>query len=439
MSNILRRSWHLLLLLGVSFVGSSLALATPAFVQGAQSTTYASAQTAGNLNVVAVFTIPKTATVTGVSDSRGNTYVAVAGISTGTAAFSYRLDVFYAKNIVSAAGSENTVSVIGSGATISSVITAEYSGLDTSSPFDVKRAMVTNTGEDGEWTTGGLSTTNANDLLVGVFSTNIFGSPVGMPGSGYTSRVGLSTNRFLEDRVVTAAGTYSATAYSSTVRSGHAAIAAIIAFKAAPPDTQAPTAPTALSATTVSSSQINLSWTASTDNVGVTGYLVERCQGSGCSAFTQIGTTSATTFNDTGLSSGTSYSYRVRGQDAALNLSGYSNTTTVTTSPGVDTQAPTTPTGLMIVAASSNEIDIAWNTSTDNVGVTAYIVERCQSVSCSSWSVVATPAVTRFNDMSRSPSTSYSYRVSARDAANNISAPSASVTYVTPVSSPDCN
>ena len=71
--------------------------------------------------------------------------------------------------------------------------------------------------------------------------------------------------------------------------------------------------------------QINLAWTAATDNVGVTGYRVERCQGAGCSNFAQIATPSGTTFNDTGLTAATSYSYRVRATDAAGNLSGYSS------------------------------------------------------------------------------------------------------------------
>ena len=66
------------------------------------------------------------------------------------------------------------------------------------------------------------------------------------------------------------------------------------------PDTQAPTAPSNLTATAVSATQINLSWIASTDNVGVTGYLVERCQGASCTTFAQIGTTAGTTYNDTG-------------------------------------------------------------------------------------------------------------------------------------------
>ena len=57
----------------------------------------------------------------------------------------------------------------------------------------------------------------------------------------------------------------------------------------------------------------------------MTGYRVERCQGAGCSNFAQVGTPSGTTFGDSGLLAGTSYSYRVRATDAAANLSAYSN------------------------------------------------------------------------------------------------------------------
>ena len=75
--------------------------------------------------------------------------------------------------------------------------------------------------------------------------------------------------------------------------------------------------PTGLSATAVSASQINLAWTASTDNVGVTGYRVERCLGAGCANFVQVATPAGAEFNDTGLAAATSYSYRVRAADAA--------------------------------------------------------------------------------------------------------------------------
>jgi chitodextrinase len=96
-------------------------------------------------------------------------------------------------------------------------------------------------------------------------------------------------------------------------------------------DTTTPTAPSSLSGTASGSNQVNLTWTASTDNVGVTGYLAERCQGNGCSSFAQIGTSATTTYTDTGVSGGTAYRYRVRARDAAGNLSSYSNITKVRT------------------------------------------------------------------------------------------------------------
>jgi len=105
-----------------------------------------------------------------------------------------------------------------------------------------------------------------------------------------------------------------------------------------PPDTTPPTAPTNLTATAVSSTQINLAWTASTDNVAVTSYQIQRCQNAACSNFAQVGTTTtATTLNDTGLAASTSYSYRVSAKDAAGNVSSFSNTATAATPAGSST------------------------------------------------------------------------------------------------------
>lgn len=98
-----------------------------------------------------------------------------------------------------------------------------------------------------------------------------------------------------------------------------------------PPDTTVPSVPTNLSAVAFSSSQINLSWTASTDNVGVSAYRIERCQGASCGSFAEIATPSASAYSNTGLAASTSYSYRVRATDAAGNLSGYSGIATATT------------------------------------------------------------------------------------------------------------
>src|SRR5207245_9554946 len=82
-------------------------------------------------------------------------------------------------------------------------------------------------------------------------------------------------------------------------------------------DTTPPSVPTGLTASAVSSSQINLSWTASSDNVGVSGYRVFR-------GGTQIATTSTTSYANTGLSPSTTYSYTVAAYDDAGNLSAQS-------------------------------------------------------------------------------------------------------------------
>ena len=89
-----------------------------------------------------------------------------------------------------------------------------------------------------------------------------------------------------------------------------------------PPDTTPPTDPSALSATAAGTT-VNLSWTGSTDAGGVTGYEIERCQGTGCTNFTLLKTVTTTTTSDTGLTPNTTYSYRVRAKDATPNYSGY--------------------------------------------------------------------------------------------------------------------
>ena len=86
---------------------------------------------------------------------------------------------------------------------------------------------------------------------------------------------------------------------------------ASVTFSVLPPaDTTAPSTPTNLSASAISSSQINLTWTASTDNVGVTGYEVFR-------GGVQVASPSGTSYSDTSLSASTAYSYTVKSVDAA--------------------------------------------------------------------------------------------------------------------------
>lgn len=100
----------------------------------------------------------------------------------------------------------------------------------------------------------------------------------------------------------------------------------MVAFRTPQASVTPPTAPTNVTATTVSASQINLSWTASSSSVGIANYIVQRCLGAGCTNFAQVGTPTGTTFNDNALSPRTSYSYQVQAKDTSGNLSAFSNT-----------------------------------------------------------------------------------------------------------------
>jgi glucose/arabinose dehydrogenase/fibronectin type 3 domain-containing protein len=196
-------------------------------------------------------------------------------------------------------------------------------------------------------------------------------------------------------------------------------------------DTTAPSAPTGLTATVVSATRVDLGWTASTDNVGVTGYRVERCLGASCTNFAQVGTPTATSFSDTGVAGASTYRYQVRAVDAAGNLSAYSSIVPATTPTAPDTTAPSAPTGLTATAISTTRIDLGWTASTDNVGVTGYRVERCQGSGCTSWAQVATPTTTSYSDTGLTQNTTYRYRVRAVDAAGNLSAYSSIVSRAT--------
>ncbi|MDA0647213.1 PQQ-dependent sugar dehydrogenase [Nonomuraea ferruginea] len=99
-------------------------------------------------------------------------------------------------------------------------------------------------------------------------------------------------------------------------------------------DTTPPTAPGNLTATGTTATATTLTWAASTDDTGVTGYDVLRAPGSSGGSFAQVGTAATTTFTATGLTPQSTYRFQVRARDAAGNLSPVSGTVTVTTTTG---------------------------------------------------------------------------------------------------------
>jgi fibronectin type 3 domain-containing protein len=176
------------------------------------------------------------------------------------------------------------------------------------------------------------------------------------------------------------------------------------------PDTEKPTAPQSLRATAVSSSKVDLTWQASGDDVGVTGYDVYR-EGT---LLESIGP--ATAYSDTTVTPG-SYSYEVHARDAAGNVSDASNAASVTVDPP-DTEKPTAPGNLTATAHGASKIDLGWLASTDNVGVTGYDIYRDDTL------LASIGPATSYSDNSVVPGVTYSYHVIALDAAANASDPS---------------
>ncbi|MGB2717015.1 MAG: LamG-like jellyroll fold domain-containing protein [Vicinamibacterales bacterium] len=105
---------------------------------------------------------------------------------------------------------------------------------------------------------------------------------------------------------------------------------ATVNFSTVLPDSTPPTAPPDLAAA-ANGTDVTLTWSAATDDVGVVDYRVERCEGEGCSMFAEVASTDALSYADSGLLPNTTYVYRVRATDAAGNWGLYSETVSTTT------------------------------------------------------------------------------------------------------------
>lgn len=198
-----------------------------------------------------------------------------------------------------------------------------------------------------------------------------------------------------------------------------AALASVLIGTLATENTMTPTVPTNLVASAISSSQVNLSWTASTDNIAVTGYNIYL-------GGNLIGTSSSPVFNNTGLMASTSYSYMVSAFNAAGNISVKSTPVSATTlAMSSDTSAPTMPSNLVASVDSDNQVALSWTASTDKIGVTGYKIMR-------DGEFLAHSDVASFIDTTVDPDTTYSYSVLAFNTTGNDSVVSSSVSIDTP-------
>jgi chitodextrinase len=182
-------------------------------------------------------------------------------------------------------------------------------------------------------------------------------------------------------------------------------------------DPTAPSVPTNLVAIPIYWYKIGLTWTASTDNVGVVGYKIYRNG-------VLVGSGSKTSHYDIDLIALTSYSYTVSAYDAVGNVSDQTAAVSVTTPAMPDTAAPSVPGELTAIAVSASQINLAWTASTDNVRLSAYKIYR-------GGVIVAATDTNSYSDIGLTASTSYTYNVAAYDTSWNFSAQSNSATATT--------
>ena len=181
-------------------------------------------------------------------------------------------------------------------------------------------------------------------------------------------------------------------------------------------DAAAPSVPEGLKASSVAGTEINLSWSPSSDNVKVKGYEVF-CDG------IRKGKISKTAYSCKGLIPGKSYSFTVKALDIAGNFSGLSRQLKVTTAK--DLEAPTAPTGLKVKAIKSTGISLEWTASTDNIKVKGY------KIYCNGIEVATSTRTERTVKISKGLGINILW-VKAYDLADNISAGSKSVTVLGP-------
>ncbi len=190
-----------------------------------------------------------------------------------------------------------------------------------------------------------------------------------------------------------------------------------------------PLAPSNLTASAVSSSQINLSWVDNSGNES--GFIIQRGP-SATGPWMQIGTTgvNVTSYANSGMSAGSTYHYRVCAYNSRGNSS-FSGTASATTSQSVDTTAPSIPSGLTASAASSSQINLSWSAATDTggSGLAGYKVYR-------NGTQIGTTTTPSYSNTGLAASTTYSYTVAAYDAAGNNSAQSGQA-FATTTAAPD--
>jgi chitodextrinase len=266
--------------------------------------------------------------------------------------------------------------------------------LDTTAPTisSVAASGITGSSANVTWTTSEPSTSRVEYGL-----TTAFGSFTPLDST------------LVSSHAVTVSGLSPATTYRYRVRSidaaGNERVGNNNTFTtAAGADIVPPSTPTGLAAVAASPMQVNLSWNAATDNVGVTGYIVFRNG-------VQVGTPAGTSFSDTGLSRATSYSYTVAARDAAGNLSAQSTPPVAITTPAFAISAVRAET------ITSTSAIILWTTDQLTTSQVQYGTTTSYGTVTPLDAALTTSHSVNLSGLSAN--TTYHYRVISRDAAAN--------------------
>ena len=180
-------------------------------------------------------------------------------------------------------------------------------------------------------------------------------------------------------------------------------------------DDEAPTTPTNVMVSNVTTTTFNVSWNASTDNENVSGYDI-LLNGN------VVGESSTTNYSVTNLTPNTSYAVTIVAKDVAKNRS--TPSTVVNTQTLADTTAPSVPSNVSISNQTGSSFQISWTASTDDSGILKYEVFI-------DGNSVGSPTVTTFNATNLTPSTTYEVTILAEDVANNKSSLSTAVNAIT--------
>jgi hypothetical protein len=242
---------------------------------------------------------------------------------------------------------------------------------------------------------------------------------VGTGGANHTSLTGVAANSEVRDTTTFGAlkMTLHAGSYDWQFLNSRGAFTDSGSATCHRSDAVAPSAPTHLTGTATSATSVSLSWTGSTDNVGVAGYRVFR-DGS------QIGTTTAASFTDTLAAPSTTATYSVAAFDGAGNQSTGNPTVTVTTPAAPAGGGPTKPGTPSAVSVTDTTATLTWTRSTDDVAVDHYTVTRNGTLLATS---IPQPTFgdPQFTDTGLTANTTYQYVITAVDGDGNSAASSA--------------